>query len=409
MTKLKKWEEKKLTSSFLNRLAGVKTTKRSEGQKLIANLKLEEDEFTRHASTRQLTLEFLQSAVDFEYFYQGGKQKLVTEFASALEEDLKRRGEDELISKISSFIIKLIRQAGLKWSPIYLRRVLDDKYKDSISQANALKRKSKQPQLESKTVPEETRPYEVNTEIEAVIAYDSDDALLEDLLDTNKPKYARTMTIQANVNNYNRKSALEINLPVIIKVNPREHNATCELDKVALEARNRLELQEEEERKRKQEQSKPEPKSKEKKNKKSRGKPEDSKPTNPESESDNVCRQCFESGKITLIKQLRNGRQRMQCIHDNGTKHTWTRAKDLEEIVNDVLRTPTNSESKSDNICGQCFEVDTGKVSMVKRLRNGNVKMQCIHDNGTKHTWTILKNLEGVVNEVLRTPTNMHD
>ena len=137
----------KLTKRDLNRLAQTGINNQTAGQKLIANLKLKKDEFTTHASVRQLTLEFLQSATDFEQFYQGGKKKLVIEFASALEEDLKRNGNDGLVCEISSFIIKLIEQAELGWSDDYLRRVLDDKYKDPISQVNALKRKRKQKSL----------------------------------------------------------------------------------------------------------------------------------------------------------------------------------------------------------------------------------------------------------------------
>ena len=227
MTKLKKREDKIMTKGFVNRWVketGIGTSK-SAGQKLIATLKLEEDEFTKHASVRQLTLEFLQSAGDFQYFYQGGKKELVIRFASALEEDLKKNGKDELVCKISSFIMKLVRQAKLMWSDDYLRRVLDKRYKDPISQDNALKRKSKPKQLESKTQQqEEIRPYEVDMVIKRVMLYESRKELINDIANTNP-----NGTFQY-LEDYEGHVAIEINLPIIVKVNPKEQKATYELD-----------------------------------------------------------------------------------------------------------------------------------------------------------------------------------
>ena len=178
----------KLTKSILNRLARTGINNQSAGQKLISNLKLDEDEFTKHSSVRQLTLEFLQSATDFEYFYQGGKKKLVVEFAAALEEDLKRNGQDELVCEISSFIIKLVEQAELGWSDDYLRRVLDDKYKDPISQASALKRKPKS-KSKQKTLPE----LKTQGEIEEVKRLREENKNLKNQIENSEPQQQKSL------------------------------------------------------------------------------------------------------------------------------------------------------------------------------------------------------------------------
>ena len=36
---------------------------------------------------------------------------------------------------------KILKQVGIKWSPIYLRRCLDERYKDPVNRMNALVRK----------------------------------------------------------------------------------------------------------------------------------------------------------------------------------------------------------------------------------------------------------------------------
>jgi hypothetical protein len=46
---------------------------------------------------------------------------------------------------------------------------------------------------------------------------------------------------------------------------------------------------------------------------------------------DNICRQCFESGQVIVTGQLPYGLA-MQCTHDNGAKHTWTKYNSLASL-----------------------------------------------------------------------------
>jgi predicted site-specific integrase-resolvase len=66
---------------------------------------------------------------------------MIREVAIRLEDELKKMGKTELISHISEELINILKRAGIKWSPIYLRRCLDEKYKNPVNRANALARK----------------------------------------------------------------------------------------------------------------------------------------------------------------------------------------------------------------------------------------------------------------------------
>ena len=102
-------------------------------------------------------------------------------------------------------------------------------------------------------------------EIKEAIPYDSRESLIKDFVNTNTNTKSRnrTRTFQYNDKDYNGKVAIEVNLPITIKVNPKEQSVTYELDKVVLEARNSLDLQQEqEEGERKQKKKKQEHESK---------------------------------------------------------------------------------------------------------------------------------------------------
>lgn len=234
-----------MTKAFNNRLAAVGGTgnksKHTQIQKplYLDKIHLDNDEFTTHSGIKQISKEFVQSAMDLENFYQGGKKKLIVAFAYDLEVELKRLGQDQLISKISTFIMKLLKQARIKWSPIYLRRCLDNRYKEPINQANALARKQHPglPEDSGRTVTQLEQDlkrtkgwgeeYAIKRSVQFVISFKS-------LKEAQKLRSGLIDLWKWNLNKDQKSGTLTLTLPTIITARPREQMADVEVDMIGL-------------------------------------------------------------------------------------------------------------------------------------------------------------------------------
>jgi hypothetical protein len=250
MARITKRDEKKMTKAFHNKLAGTKTTttqiKTKTKPLLLDKIHLEDDEFITHSSIKQISKEFLQSARDLENFYQGGKKKLIVAFAYDLEVELKRLGEDRLVSKISSFIMKLLRQVGMKWSPIYLRRCLDNRYKEPVNQANALARKKNPglPQDSDRTTQQleaelngqqQIGEFSVSTTLN--FSKDFDATTGESNIEKAWKKWWKELLGNIIRGSYRDKQLVRaiVSIPVIAKVNVKDRNVIVEIDSNALD------------------------------------------------------------------------------------------------------------------------------------------------------------------------------
>ena len=126
-----------------NQETGVQWKKRTQMQlQSLDKIHLEQDEFTEYQSLKKTLQDFVVNAQNLETSYQAHRKNVIQTVALELEDELKRIGKTELICRISEELINILRQAGVKWNPIYLRRCLDERYKDPTNRANALARKA---------------------------------------------------------------------------------------------------------------------------------------------------------------------------------------------------------------------------------------------------------------------------
>ena len=109
-------------------------------QLLEKDIHLEQDMFTEHNSIKQMFKVWVLKALALETHYQANRKNMVRTLAVETENELRRLGKEELVSHISEAIISLVKQANIRWSPIYIRRCLDEHYKNPSQRANALAR-----------------------------------------------------------------------------------------------------------------------------------------------------------------------------------------------------------------------------------------------------------------------------
>lgn len=118
-------------------------SKRQQEQDQIQRLKkvhLEKDEFTQHEVIENALVSFVVEARQLEDHYQGHRKRMIQTAALALADELTKIGKPELICHISEELMKVLKQVGIKWNTIYLRRVLDERYKNPTNRLNALAR-----------------------------------------------------------------------------------------------------------------------------------------------------------------------------------------------------------------------------------------------------------------------------
>ena len=108
---------------------------------ILERIHLEQDEFTGQKTIKHLLIDFVQDAQALETHYKAHKKQMIRTVALKIEDELKRIGKPKLICHISEELMKILKQVGIKWSPIYLRRCLDERYKDPVNRMNALARK----------------------------------------------------------------------------------------------------------------------------------------------------------------------------------------------------------------------------------------------------------------------------
>ena len=108
----------------------------------LKKVHLEQDEFTEHKTIEGILVDFIQEARHLEDHYQGHRKRMIQTVALAIADELTKIGKTDLISQISTVLLKHLKYCGIKWNAIYLRRVLDERYKDPKNRLNALARQA---------------------------------------------------------------------------------------------------------------------------------------------------------------------------------------------------------------------------------------------------------------------------
>ena len=106
----------------------------------LKKVHLERDEFTEHKVIENALVSFVVEARQLEDHYQGHRKRMIQTVALALADELDSIGKSELICHISEELMKVLKQTGIKWNAIYLRRCLEERYKDPANRLNALAR-----------------------------------------------------------------------------------------------------------------------------------------------------------------------------------------------------------------------------------------------------------------------------
>ena len=115
--------------------------KRKQKQiQILDQVQLEKDEFTEHKTIKHALIDFVVEAERLQTYYRAQMKEMIRTVALKIESELIRLGKSDLISHISEELIRIIKQVGLRWNAIYLRRCLDERFKNPINRANALAR-----------------------------------------------------------------------------------------------------------------------------------------------------------------------------------------------------------------------------------------------------------------------------
>ena len=85
-------------------------------------------------------MNFVWEARERERDYQAHKSQMIKTVALAMEDELKNMGKPELICHICEELMNVLKQARVNWSIKYLRKCLDERYKNPTNRANALLR-----------------------------------------------------------------------------------------------------------------------------------------------------------------------------------------------------------------------------------------------------------------------------
>lgn len=218
-----KRRQRTILKSFDKVMDEARNGKRQEHEQIqrLKKVHLEKDEFTENKTIESALVSFVVEARQLEDHYQGHRKRMIQTVALALEDELNRIGKSELVCHISEELIKILKQVGIKWNAIYLRRCLDERYKDPVNRMNALARKRHPgvPQDTGKT----TEELEASLNRKSTIGKYTIKFTLP--LGEEKADNIRILAVQ------HEDGTKHGFLPVIIHVNATEQDATVELDK----------------------------------------------------------------------------------------------------------------------------------------------------------------------------------
>ena len=184
----------------------------------LKKVHLEKDEFTQHKVIENALIAFVVEARQLEDHYQGHRKRMIQTVALALADELDRIGKSELMCHISEELMKVLKQAGIRWNAIYLRRCLDERYKNPVNRLNALARQRHPgvPQDTGKSAEE----LEEQLNRRAVVGKYAIKYTIK--IQSNKP--IKPIIVGRSVDSYVSM------IPVIIKVNAAKQDAEAEFD-----------------------------------------------------------------------------------------------------------------------------------------------------------------------------------
>ena len=124
-----------------NNTSSGNSSKRKQKQiQILDRVELEKDEFTEHKTIKHALIDFVVEAERLQTYYRAQMKEMIRTVALKIESELIRLGKSDLISHISEELIRIIKHVGLRWNAIYLRRCLDERFKNPVNRANALAR-----------------------------------------------------------------------------------------------------------------------------------------------------------------------------------------------------------------------------------------------------------------------------
>lgn len=218
---------KRRSRTILKQLDGAldeaRNGKRLEQERIqrLKKVHLERDEFTEHKELEDVLVSLAMQARQLEDHYQGHRKRMIQTAALELEDRLNKIGKNDLVCHISEELIKVLKRTGINWSPIYLRRCLDERYKNPVNRLNALARK------EHPGVPQDTgkTAEELEESLNRKPGW-GQEYKVKCNLDRRSVDYLRPIVIErhADTDEYTRR------YPVIVTVKPAEQDATVEFD-----------------------------------------------------------------------------------------------------------------------------------------------------------------------------------
>lgn len=211
--------------------------KQQQQIQILEKVHLEQDEFTEYKEIKHALIDFVVEAQSLETSYQAHRKQMIRTVALKLEDELNRINKPQLVCRISEELINILRQVGIKWNPIYLRRCLDDHYKNPINRANALARQRHPgvPQETGKTVKELEaglnskkgwgKEFIVRCNLQYDTKLDSEEKS-KALVDLAKSFFR----LDKGHKSGGSDATMILRIPLIVKVRPIDQNATVELD-----------------------------------------------------------------------------------------------------------------------------------------------------------------------------------
>lgn len=113
-------------------------------------------ELTEHQEVKELLNDLVQKATRQHNEYVGYKKQLITSTAFHIEEYLKRIGKDQYICRISEILTHVLKTRVKGYiTDMYMRRCLDQRYKNPEQRNNALQRQQ-QPKSSEHGLPKDS-------------------------------------------------------------------------------------------------------------------------------------------------------------------------------------------------------------------------------------------------------------
>ena len=212
-----------------NTNSGNNNKRKQKQIQILDRVELEKDEFTEHKTIKHALIDFVVEAERLQTYYRAQMKEMIRTVALKIESELIRLGKSELISHISEELIRIIKHVGLRWNAIYLRRCLDERFKNPINRANALARERhpRVPEDSGRTVEELQAALEAErTKNKSVVGEYVVKCELKPVTTYNNA--LRPIIIERAPDGDEER--LVCTLPLIIRVKAGEQNATAELD-----------------------------------------------------------------------------------------------------------------------------------------------------------------------------------